>query len=300
MAGQSSLYVINTCAVTSMAEAKSRNMVQKITRTNPSAKIILIGCAAQNNLAQFKSQNIIKSFGTSDKEMILQYLLNYEFPSEIIGEQLEKRTKSYFLKVQDGCDNRCSFCLVSTLRGKSISRPLDEIITEAQKVTQPEIVITGINLTQFEPGLDILCAEINKIGKPFRISSLYVDALAPKFIDKLGECENLVPNFHLSIQTCSDPVLRSMGRRYATHNVVDVLKNIRAKWGSTRVSADIIVGFPTETDADFAETKRVLKSLALDRLHVFPYSPRPGTPAAGMKQIQSSIITARAQELKNL
>ena len=287
------IYLINTCAITQMAERKSRHLLQTIMRGDPTARIIIMGCASENDAKQFKSPNILKVFGT-DKGAVLDFVKSLKPPK---GQKVHQRqTKSYYLKVQDGCNNQCAYCIVPRLRGRSRSRALDEILAEAKTAQADEIMITGINLAQYDC-LATLCVKINELGKPFRISSLYLEVLTDDFINTLKTCNNLIPSFHLSLQTCSDSVLKSMGRRYSVKDIKTAVARLRSVFADAVISADIIVGFPTETEEDFAQTKEVLQGLRLDHLHVFPYSPRPGTEAAKMQQIQSSTITRRAGEL---
>lgn len=313
------LIIINTCAVTGVAERKSRHQISKISRRYPNAKIIVLGCAAENDATQFNNANVIKTFG-ADKSGVVQFVLGHAGESGIRWEtksgkckNITGHTKQVFIKVQDGCDNKCSFCIINVLRGRSKSRGMRDILDEIGQILPryashtPEIVLTGINLSQYcddDRGLIDLCDAVNRLciefGIRFRLSSLYCDILTPGFINTLSVMENFVPKFHLSLQSGSDKVLRDMNRRYTTAEFEEAVKNLRnafSKNNECYISADVIVGFPTEGEEEFAETRRFLERLNLDHLHIFPYSPRPGTPAAEMKQILPRIVNQRAKAL---
>ncbi|MCL2846121.1 MAG: MiaB/RimO family radical SAM methylthiotransferase [Firmicutes bacterium] len=290
------LYIINTCAVTAMAEKKSRHMASTIVNNNPAAQIILVGCATQNNAEQFGMPNILRTFGTK-KDDVVNYITQNFKPTG--NKNATRHRTEHYLKIQDGCNNSCTFCIVSALRGPSTSRAIADIMTEVLSLpAKTPIAITGINLTQF-PNLPELCRQIDGAGYPFRISSLYIDVIDGLF-DTLATCKNFVPRFHLSLQSGSQNVLQSMGRRYGPTEIKNTVEHIRKLWPTAFISADIITGFPTETDTDHKQTVALLTELRLDHLHIFPYSPRPGTPAAEMKQIPSNIVSTRARELKNV
>lgn len=306
------VYVVNTCAVTATAERKSRHLISTIATRDHESKIIIMGCASENIPTQFTSPNIIKIFG-NDKMQVA------EFISQLVGATCSiplaaSSRKQYFLKVQDGCDNACSFCIVSSLRGPSTSRPVADILREVNSLinTPQQLTITGINLSQYDSlgkTLIDLCEKIDTLNIPFRLSSLYIDAITGEFITRLSNLKNFLPHFHLSIQSASNNVLRSMGRRYSQADIRGAISLIRTTTYSgmshipsqdVRITADIIVGFPTETEVDFEETKVFLEKIQLDDLHIFPYSPRPGTRAAEMPQLKNSIVTKRAKILKSV
>ncbi|MCL2756251.1 MAG: MiaB/RimO family radical SAM methylthiotransferase [Firmicutes bacterium] len=318
--GEADLYIINTCAVTGVAERKSRHEVSKITRNNPDAKIIIMGCASENDSTQFNSDNVIKTFGT-DKNGIIKYVLETagatalriaQSTSESMDSDVHRtlhgvvapvtRTKTY-IKIQDGCDNFCTFCIVPHLRGRATSRPINDIIAEIKSISPHQIVLTGINLTAYKDGdknLANLCVEVNELGIPFEISSLYVNIITRTFIEKLSNCKNFQPNFHLSLQSASNAILKKMNRHYTSEQFEDAVNRIRQAFPTSKISVDIIVGFPTETDDDFMQTYDFANKMKFDAIHIFPYSPRKGTIAASMKQLHSKIIKERADKLKEL
>jgi len=298
-----SLYVINTCAVTSVAERKSRHLASTIATRDPNARIVVMGCAAEAHAKQFTSQNVIKIFGNNKTE-VADFVFTTVGEATCLPQTATTQRQQYFLKVQDGCDNSCAFCIVSKLRGSSRSRAIEDIMTELRSLpTQPnQITITGVNLCAYrdgEFGLVDLCSEINTLGIPFRLSSLYVDSIDSVFVEKLSKLENRIPHFHLSIQSCSDVVLVSMGRRYNATEVEAAVVLLRKTFAETKISADIIVGFPTETEDEFESSRAVLKKLNLDHLHVFPYSPRPGTAAAELKQLPQRVVKERVHRLQS-
>ncbi|MCL2570517.1 MAG: MiaB/RimO family radical SAM methylthiotransferase [Firmicutes bacterium] len=298
------LFIINTCAVTGAAERKSRHEASKVIRRNPSARVVLVGCATQNNVKQFAELNVMKTFG-ADKSGVVDYVATLIQPSNQPIQSKQSRTKQLFVKVQDGCNNFCSYCIVPYLRGRSVSVPIKQVIDEINSETDAKkiIVLTGINLAQYEDNgktiLDV-CHAVNNLNRPFHLSSLYIDAIGAGFISTLVHIKNFVPKFHLSIQTCSNSVLESMGRRYTKPDIQNAIELIRTNFKNPIISADIIVGFPTETEDNFNETHEFLKMIKLNHIHIFPYSPRTGTPAADMLQIKNSIITRRAKILSNL
>ena len=301
---QSDLYIVNTCAVTHVAQTKSRHLVSKIRSTNKDAKIIVLGCATQNDSSQFKNKNVIKTFGT-DKTMVVDYVKSmFGLPTTSVAQQQGPRTRQVFIKVQDGCDNACSYCVIQVLRGQSVSVPIEKIFGKIQEAKgNKEIVLVGINLAQWQDGdrtLVNLCWEVNRLGRPFRLSSLYIDTLTLDFIKALSNFENFVPIFHLSIQSLSTSVLNDMGRNYTAKEVITAINRIREFFPEAKISADIIVGFPTETDENFSETKENLVALNLDHLHVFPYSQRQGTVAAQLEQLAPNVIRDRAKQLERV
>jgi len=297
------LVIINTCAVTASAERKSRNLVSR----HKDKKVIVMGCHTSN------FPTATKVFGT-DKSQVVDFVRNSVqelqlWDSSIKNERrnvvlqdatdykLNSRTREYYLKIQEGCNNFCTFCIVPHLRGRSKSRSLDEVLAEAKQIDNKTIVITGINIGDF-PNLPKLCLELDKLGK-FKLSTLYITALTGELVETLKSCKNFIPEFHLSLQSCSDSVLKSMGRNYTQVQIHKVINQLRI-FPKSKISTDIIVGFPTETDANFEETRSFLDEIRLDSLHIFPYSPRPGTVAATLPQLTQRVVTQRANMLQSL
>ena len=300
-------YIVNTCAVTGFAEKKSRYQVNRIRRLHPNAQIEVRGCAAQHNPAQFAAPNTKvftarTSFAHSDVD--LNPLSGKGVPS--LARAGYAKRKIAYIKVQDGCNNFCSYCIVPHLRGRSKSRPLPDILAEIQSLQNSQITLIGIDLSAY--GLDLapktdlaaLCLAVDKLGKKFSLSSLEVRVITPAFLTALKDCKNFIPHFHLSLQSGCDSVLTAMNRHYKAADYANRTAQIRAAFPDAILTTDVIVGFPTETDADFAETLAFVKSQNFQKVHIFPYSPRPGTPAAALKPLQDSVVTARAKQLEKM
>ena len=267
------LYIVNTCAVTGFAEKKSRYEVSRIKRNNPHATTMVCGC-------------------TTDRA------LNKSVENKCASQPRRRA----FVKVQDGCNNFCSYCIVPHIRGRSTSRPISEIINELKgsECADKSIVLTGIDLSDFKPGLGELCTEVNKLARPFELSSLEVRIITEDFLKTLKNCENFIPKFHLPLQSGSDAVLYAMNRPYKTFEYAEAISKIQGAFQSAVISTDIIVGFPSETDKDFQQTLDFAKKINFNSIHVFPYSVRNGTPAGEMKQLPSHVITERAAALRRI
>jgi len=262
--------VVNTCMVTSFAEKKSRYQAARVKRQNPNAEVIVCGCAADRKL---------------NKEVCKYH-------------SIQHRKKTY-IKVQDGCNNFCAYCIVPYIRGRSQSRPISEIIAEI-KDSRGHVILTGIDLSDFKPSLAKLCAAVDQCGNKFELSSLEVGVITCELLRTLGDCKNFVPNFHLSLQSGSDRVLAAMNRKYTAAEYFERVKLIREHFPHARFTTDIICGFPTETQEEHRETVAFVKKVGFCGLHVFPYSCRSGTKAAEMPQVQDSVITRRTKELQNI
>jgi threonylcarbamoyladenosine tRNA methylthiotransferase MtaB len=301
------LYIINTCAVTGYAEKKSRYEMSRILRRDPGARIVVCGCAAELNAAQFKSPNVIKVFGT-DKTKVAEFIMailnfpcspNFSFAA-IDSTKVRNRA---FIKVQDGCNNFCSYCIVPHLRGRSRSRSIADVTAEINALDPcvREVVLTGIDLSSFGPdaGTDLaaLCLAVDGCGRAFRLSSLEVRIVTPEFLNSLKACRNFCPSFHLSLQSGSAAVLHAMNRHYTPAEYMDRVSLIRAAFQDAQITTDIICGFPTETDADARATVEFVKKVRFLHAHIFPYSCRTATAAAKLPQLQPSVITDRARTL---
>ena len=254
------IFVVNTCAVTLEAEKKSRQMLARIKKINPKAKIIFTGCAAQKNAEQFyKKDGAILVTGTYAKNKIIDMIdevgVKIE-PPTLVFEELETvkslRTRT-FIKVQDGCDNMCTYCIIPYLRGRSRSRSIDSIISEL-KVTNPiEAVINGINLSAYNyqgKTLEDLIESIKAadIKARIRLGSLEVNVITDRLLTALKSLNNFAPHFHLSLQSGSDNVLKKMNRHYTAEEFAEKVDLIRNYFPSAGITTDIIVGFPTETE----------------------------------------------------
>lgn len=300
------VYIVNTCAVTSEAEKKSRQMLAKCKKLNPDAKIYVCGCASQHNPNQFLGKaTLIK--GVAGKNKIADFgegVLIDEVPKSYEKEEfsLQPRTRAY-IKIQDGCDNFCSYCIIPYLRGRSRSRDLNSIIEEVQALDSSikEIVLTGINLSDFKIegklGLLTLLQKLDKFNLRMRLSSMEEVIADEEFIKGLSGLKNFCPHFHLSLQSGSDSELKRMNRRYTTEQFKTTCTLIRKYFPTASITTDVIVGFPGESDQEFNETKRFIADIAFSGLHIFPYSHREGTVASRQKDLNFLVKKARAEEL---
>lgn len=319
------IFLVNTCSVTEHSDKKSRNIIRKLHRISPEAKIYVTGCYAQLKKAEIEAiDGVSHVFGAAEKGLIVPTiaaaLRNEEccgkgigtfFPAYSSGE----RTRS-FLKVQDGCDYKCAYCTVPYARGESRNIPIAEIIPQAEAIAAEgikEIVITGVNTGDFgrstgESFFELL-KQLNKVEgiERYRISSIEPNLLTEEMIDWIASGSKFLPHFHIPLQSGSNTILREMGRRYDTGSFAHKINYIRSRMekpGSAKVffGIDVIVGFPGETDELFLETYDFIKNVIRPAfIHIFPYSRRAGTPAASRKdQVQDSVKTARVQMLEEL
>lgn len=307
------IYIVNTCAVTSEAEKKSRQMMARIRKINPNAKIFVMGCASEHNAKQFLTlpnvQVVIGTMGKGniknmlDKKGDLSKQMSNEYEDDLFTTNI--RTRAY-LKIQDGCNNFCSYCLIPYLRGRSRSRALQSIVNEAQSLakTCKEIVLTGINMSDYriegKLALPTLIKALKDIPARIRISSLEVNVVTDEFLSALKSLRNFCPHFHLSLQSGSDNVLKTMNRHYTCAQYLEKVNLIRKYFDNPAITTDIIVGFPTETDEDFEKELLFIKSVKFSDIHFFAYSQRPGTVAARFKQINGKVIKDREHRIKTL
>lgn len=311
------IFVINTCAVTNEAERKSRNIISKILKLNPNPKIYVCGCSSENNPEKFKKGDFVKKIiGTKNKLDIVSAIEqddsdfnnsnHCEFESRV-----SSRTRAV-LWVQNGCNNFCTYCLIPYLRGREVSFPLDDLKKSVKKLEKQanEIVVTGINLSSYGkdiPGSDglIEIARLFKGSKSrFRFSSLEVNVITKGFLEELTTFDNFCDHFHLSLQSGSNNTLKSMNRHYTKEQYLDKVKLIRRYFPNAGITTDLIVGFPTETDADAEETLEFVRQVNFSEMHIFPYSLRAGTVAEKFKNIAKNIperikkVTSVANEMK--
>jgi len=279
-------FVVNSCAVTSMAEKKSRYGVSKIKKYHPQAILVGMGCA----------------FGRKTPEMVaLEIADKLQAGQSRVTDTVtvHHRREKAFIKVQDGCQNFCTYCIIPHLRNKLSYRPIDEVVAEikAQGSHVTSVVLCGINLCYY-PHFDELCRAVDACGIAWEISSLEPPMMTPQLIDTLRQCNHFVPHFHICLQSGSDAVLAAMNRHYTTAQYAEIIASLRAAFDDATFGTDLIVGFPTETQTDFETTLNFLQTLKLDHVHIFPYSPRTGTPAAKMKPIPNHVVTARFDKIR--
>lgn len=303
------VYILNTCCVTNEGERKSRQLVTRARHFNKDAKIIVCGCASQKNYKQFEDKNVNVIFGNGHKKEIINYI-NKEnlkkldkIPTEYNEEFLTTKTRvRAYLKVQDGCNNFCSYCVIPFVRGRSRSRNLEFILEEAKKMSENanEIVLVGINLSDFKPSLIELIESLKDIKSRIRLGSLEVNVVTDEFLTRLKKVENFCPHFHLSMQSGCDEILEKMNRKYTKEEYISKVELIRKYFPNASITTDVIVGFPTETDDNFSETVDTIKKVKFFNMHIFPYSVREGTKASRMPQISSEIKANRVKILEEI
>ena len=323
-AGLDDVVIINTCAVTGEAERQAGQAIRKARREHPTAKIIVTGCAAQIHPDKFADMDEVDYVIGNDVKMKPEtYLALDDQRIHITDMQLVRETALHlvqgfegmtraFVQVQNGCDHRCTFCVIPFGRGPSRSVPLDPIVQQVRLLVRqgyPEIALTGVDITSY--GNDL--PERPTLGTMMRalldqvpeLKRLRLSSLDPVEVDAdlwaLIETEpRLMPHLHLSFQSGDDMILKRMARRHTRQDIIDFCARVRAARPDTTFGADIIAGFPTETDEMFENTYRLLEDQRFTWLHVFPYSSRSGTPAARMPQVKGEIRKARAARLRDL
>lgn len=316
-------YIVNTCAVTNEAEHKSRSYMTKILHKNPNAKILICGCASEHDVKQFlKNPSVIFASGNAKKNLIAEFLDNYinsRKEAKIERNQFQKLTLEYdnfeshtlsrtraYLKIQDGCNNFCSYCLIPFIRGRSRSRALDKIVQEAEYLSQfnKEIVLTGINMSDYQIDGKLALAEVLKtlsaLPCRIRISSLEVNVIDENFLRVASNMPNFCPQFHLSMQSGCDRILALMNRHYKVADYLARVELIKKYFPDASITTDVIVGFPTETETDFLETIETIKKAKFFKMHIFPYSLRAGTKASRMPQVNGVIKKERVKILEKL
>lgn len=316
------IYIINTCSVTNLGDRKSRQMIRRAKAKNPKAIVVATGCYAQvsyNEVAAMEEVDLC--IGTIHRSQIVELTkraLNGEDINayadimkerqfeELECESVTERTRAN-IKIQDGCDNFCSYCIVPYARGPVRSRRLESIVKEAERVASlgfKEVVLTGISVASY--GKDTKeCALIDVIEKVcavegierVRLSSIDPVAFTDEFIRRLAAQKKVCDHFHISLQSGSGAVLKNMNRKYTPKEYLDMLKRIRDKMPNVGITTDIIEGFPMETEENFEETKEFVRKARFSKVHVFPYSQRRGTAAAQMPQHPIPLREKRAKEL---
>ena len=313
------VYVINSCAVTAEAEKKSRQSVARILKINPDARIYVCGCASQNNFSQFAKNNVEYISGTDGKlgfarKIVNQYVNDEQFDKIVpdsfdISKEFEDndgvvnlRTR-HFIKVQDGCNNFCSYCLVPYVRGRSRSRAVDSVVRELETVKNvaKEVVVTGINLSAYGKDIDTSLANLmialSKFDFSVRLGSLEVGVITKEFLDATAKIKRFCPHFHLSLQSGDDTVLKQMNRKYNCAQYFDAVQLIRKYYPPAAITTDIIVGFPTETEEQFENSMAFARKVGFSDIHVFPYSSRRGTVAGRMKTLDPDVVTDRQKRM---
>lgn len=330
-AGLSDTVIINTCAVTNAAVADSRNAVRKARRNRPNARIIVTGCAAQINPDEFAQMDEVDHvIGNAEK------MLPTTFDPDILGaekirvndimsvretapqlisganrvpEKNQSRTRA-FLQVQNGCDHRCTFCIIPYGRGLARSVPAGEVVAHVQSLVNQgykEVVLTGVDISSWggdlpgNPPLGDLVRRVLKLVPDLprlRLSSIDPAEVDPALFDALVNDQRMTPYLHLSLQSGDNMILKRMKRRHSRQDAIRLCHNLRDARPEITFGADIIAGFPTETDDMFENSRSIISEIGIPWLHVFPFSPREGTPAAKIPPVNGTVIKARAKSLR--
>lgn len=321
-----SLVIVNTCSVTATSDQKSRQQIRKMRRLSPNAIIAVMGCYSEGHLKEAEELDADIIIGTSNRDKLLEYIDRFkEERKKIVDVSFLSRTKRYEelgasaftnntraqLKVQDGCDKFCSYCLIPFVRGNSRSRKKEDALKEAKSLVERgynEIILTGIEVgfygvdlygTEYGLGelIEDIITEIPEL-KRLRLSSLDVSEITPKVIEDFRKYEQLMPHIHLSLQSGSESVLKRMKRNYTKEEYFEKLCVLRSIRPDIAITTDIIAGFPGETEEEWKETVEFAKKCNFAEIHVFPYSSRKGTAAANMKgQIDPITKDQRVKEL---
>ena len=324
--GFADIYIINTCAVTNVAERKSRQAVERVLKQNPDAVIIMTGCYAQVKPLQVKElKNVAIVCGTRDRAKIVdmteEYLKsnqkalavtdsakNYTF-EDVDIVRFEGKTRVQ-LKIQDGCNNFCSYCIIPYARGRACSKPMERVLEQVDRIIAQdikEIVLTGIHIASYGKdiggyGLTELLEAIHQrtedTGVRIRLGSLDPRVVTEDFVKRISVLDRICPQFHLSLQSGCNTVLERMNRHYTAEEYMAGVELLRRYFDSPSITTDIIVGFPGETEEEFAQTLAFAQRVGFAKIHIFPYSRRDGTVAAKMKdQIPKSVSSEREKRL---
>jgi threonylcarbamoyladenosine tRNA methylthiotransferase MtaB len=317
--------IVNTCAVTAEAVRQSRQAIRKLRRENPQAKLIVTGCAAQiepelyatmgevdivlGNAEKLEAKSYSADFLQGAERIYVNDIMSVRETAAQFVDSFEGRARAV-LQVQNGCDHRCTFCIIPFGRGNSRSVGLGSVLEEAKRLCQAgfaEIVLSGVDLTSYgadlpgTPTLGVLVARILKHVpdlKRLRLSSIDSIEVDDELMRLIAEEERLMPHFHLSVQAGDDMILKRMKRRHSRSDTIAFVERVRALRPETAFGADLIAGFPTESDEMFENTLGLIAEAGLSYLHVFPFSPREGTPAARMPQLPRKIVKERAARLR--
>jgi threonylcarbamoyladenosine tRNA methylthiotransferase MtaB len=316
--------IFNTCAVTAEAVRQSRQAIRKLKREQPHARILVTGCAAQVDGETYAAMPEVEAvIGNSEKldaqayadfargmeKLQVNDIMSVRETAPQLVDHFDGHTRA-FLQVQNGCDHRCTFCIIPYARGNSRSVGMGAVVEEARRLTEKgyaEIVLTGVDLTSYgadlpgRPGLGDLAARLLKMVpgiKRLRLSSIDSIEADETLLRLIGEEERLMPHFHLSAQSGDDMILKRMKRRHTRADTIAFTDRVRRQRPDAVFGADLIAGFPTETDAMFDNSLRLIEDAGLSFLHVFPFSPRPGTPAAKMPPVPGAVVKARAAQLR--
>ena len=314
--------VFNTCAVTAEAVRQARQSIRRIRRERPGARLIVTGCAVQIDPAMFAAMpEVDLVLGNAEKSAPGAYadddgprirvndIFSVRETAGHLVDGLKDRARAY-VEVQNGCDHRCTFCVIPYGRGNSRSAPAGEVVGQVRRLADQgyrEVVITGVDITSWghdlpgRPSLGQLVGRILRLVpglERLRLSSIDAAEIDPELMQCLAQEPRLMPHLHLSLQAGDDMILKRMKRRHSRADALDLIGRVRSVRPDTAFGCDLIAGFPTETDAMFDNTLSLVEEAGLSYLHVFPFSPRPNTPAARMPQLDRRVVKARAERLR--
>lgn len=322
------VYVINTCTVTHMSDRKSRQYIRRMKKKNPDAIIAVVGCYSQvspEEILSIDEVNLV--MGTNDRKKIVEEVKKIDASRKVSTVDDIMKVKAFeeieinktngktraFMKIQDGCDRYCSYCIIPYARGRVRSRDLESIVKEVENLASngyKEVVLTGIHVASY--GKDIkdsdiklldVIKQINDIEgiERIRLSSVEPILFTDEFVEAVSTMDKVCPHYHLSLQSGCDETLKRMKRRYTTEEYKAIVDRLRAAIPNVSITTDVIVGFPGETNEEFDKTYEFLKDIELTHMHVFKYSPRKGTPAATMEnQVDPSVKHDRSEKLLQL
>jgi threonylcarbamoyladenosine tRNA methylthiotransferase MtaB len=309
--------VVNTCAVTGEAVKQARQTIRRLRRERPQSKIVVTGCAAQTEAQTFAAMPEVDRVLGNEEKLAAASWAALDAPGRVsVGDimavtgapphridSIEGHTRA-FLQVQNGCDHRCTFCIIPFGRGNSRSVPVADVVAQARRLVErgsSEIVLTGVDITSYAPGLGALVKQVLRELpglKRLRLSSIDSVEADADLLDALAGDARLMPHLHLSLQAGDDMILKRMKRRHSRADAIAFCDRVRRLRPDIVFGGDIIAGFPTETEDMFARSLDLVDECGLTQLHVFPFSPRPGTPAARMPPVAAGTIKDRARRLR--
>jgi threonylcarbamoyladenosine tRNA methylthiotransferase MtaB len=322
-AGADVAIILNTCAVTTEAARQARQAIRRARRDNPAARIVVTGCAAQIEPERFAAMpEVDVVLGNAEKLEAGSYAPDFGVRLKVDDIMSVRETAGHmidgfgdrcraFIEVQNGCDHRCTFCIIPFGRGPSRSVPAGAVVEQVRRLVGngiAEVVLTGVDITAYGadlPGRPTLGALVRRVLravpdlKRLRLTSLDTIEADAELLAAIGEDERLMPHFHLSLQSGDDMILKRMKRRHTRDQAIEFCDEVRRRRPEAVFGADLIAGFPTETDAAAENSLKLVEDCNLTFLHVFPFSPRPGTPAQRMPQLPGNVVRARAQALRD-
>ena len=322
--GLQNTIIVNTCAVTNEAERQGRQAIRRIKRENPEAFMIVTGCGAQMNPTSYAGMpEVDRVLGNQEKMLESSFAPDNPEAVQVTDIMMARETSHHlmsgfenraraFIEIQNGCNHRCTFCTIPYGRGNNRSAPLARIVEQVRTLVDhgcKEVVFTGVDITDYgkdlpgQPSLGQMIrrvlAQVPELPR-LRLSSIDPAELDQEVMHLIAEEPRLMPHFHISLQAGDDMILKRMKRRHLRHHIIDFCAQVRQLRPDVVFGADIIAGFPTETDAMFENTVELVQDCQLTYLHVFPYSKRTGTPAARMPQVEGAIIKERAMRLREV